>query len=123
MPRWRIVTVLAGLLTLAAVEAACDKGPAQKTGEKVDRALDTDKAIGKGPVEKAGKADRRAVGDALHTIDLGPSNYYPGGQLKFDEKGLRVGAGLTIIQWQDGVPKTVYPENLALSKAVWPKSR
>ena len=55
MPRWRIVTVLAGLLTLAAVEAGCDKGPAQKTGEKVDRALDTDKAIGKGPVEKAGK--------------------------------------------------------------------
>lgn len=74
-------------------------------------------------VEKAGKADRRAVGDALHTIDLGPSNYYPGGQLKFDEKGLRVDAGLTIIQWQDGAPKTVYPENLALSKAIWPKSR
>ena len=27
----------------------------QKAGEKIDRALDQDKAIGKGPVEKAGK--------------------------------------------------------------------
>ena len=44
-------------LTFAAVlgVVACDKGPAQKAGEKVDKALDTDKPIGKGPAEKAGK--------------------------------------------------------------------
>ena len=44
-------------LTFAAAfgMVACDKGPAQKAGEKVDKALDTDKPIGKGPAEKAGK--------------------------------------------------------------------
>jgi hypothetical protein len=42
---------------------ACDKGPAQKAGEKVDKTIDTDKAIGKGPVEKAGKEiDKAAEG-------------------------------------------------------------
>jgi hypothetical protein len=40
---------------------ACDKGPAQKAGEKVDKALDTDKPIGAGPVEKAGKEIDKAA--------------------------------------------------------------
>lgn len=72
-------------------------------------------------LEKAGKADRVAVGNALRTLDMGPSKYYPGGLIKFDDKGRRVDAGLTIIQWQDGVPVTVYPENLAMAKAIWSK--
>jgi hypothetical protein len=63
MSRSRILVALAGVLALAAVETACDKGPAQKAGEKVDRALDTDKAIGKGPVEKAGKEIDKAAED------------------------------------------------------------
>jgi branched-chain amino acid transport system substrate-binding protein len=72
-------------------------------------------------LEKAGKADRVAVGEALRTLDMGPSKYYPGGLIKFDAKGRRVDAGLTIIQWQDGVPVTVFPDNLAMSKAIWSK--
>lgn len=71
-------------------------------------------------LEKAGKADREAVGAALRTLDGGPSTYYPGGEMKFDEKGRRVGAGLTIIQWQNGVPVTVFPEDLALAAPIWP---
>jgi hypothetical protein len=44
--------------------AACDdKGPMQKAGEKMDRATDQDKLIGKGPVEKAGKNIDDAVKD------------------------------------------------------------
>src|SRR5258706_6532678 len=39
------------------------KGPVQKTGERVDRALDQDRVIGKGPVEKAGKKIDKAVDD------------------------------------------------------------
>jgi branched-chain amino acid transport system substrate-binding protein len=74
-----------------------------------------------GALEKAGKADRVAVGEALRTLDMGPSKYYPGGLIKFDAKGRRVDAGLTIIQWQDGVPVTVFPDNLAMSKAIWSK--
>jgi branched-chain amino acid transport system substrate-binding protein len=72
-------------------------------------------------LEKAGKADREAVATALRTMDGGPSKYYPGGEIKFDEKGRRVGAGLAIIQWQSSVPLTIYPENLAQAKPIWAK--
>jgi branched-chain amino acid transport system substrate-binding protein len=72
-------------------------------------------------LEKTAKADREAVATALHTMDGGPSKYYPGGQLKFEENGRRVGAGLAIIQWQSGVPVTIYPDDLAMAKPLWPK--
>ena len=68
-------------------------------------------------LEKAGKADREAVAQALRTMDGGPSKFYPGGLIKFDDKGRRVDAGLTIIQWQTGVPVTVFPPDLAVAKA------
>jgi branched-chain amino acid transport system substrate-binding protein len=76
----------------------------------------------KDALEKAGKADRVAVGEALRTMDAGPSKYYPLGEIKFDEKGRRIGAGMTIVQWQAGVPMTVFPPELALAKPFWPKS-
>jgi hypothetical protein len=43
--------------------AACEKGPMQKAGERVDEVTDQDKIIGKGPVEKAGKNVDEAVKD------------------------------------------------------------
>jgi len=76
----------------------------------------------KDALEKAGKADRVAVADALRSMDAGPSRYYPLGEIKFDEKGRRVGAGMTIVQWQSGVPVTVFPPQLALSQPFWPKN-
>ena len=76
----------------------------------------------KAALEKAGSADREAVGEALRTLDEGPSPYFPGGELKFDEQGRRVDAGLTIIQWQDGIPVTVYPPALAVAEPLWPAS-
>ncbi len=76
----------------------------------------------KDALEKAGKADRVAVADALRAMDAGPSKYYPLGEIKFDEKGRRVGAGMTIVQWQSGVPVTVFPPQLALAQPFWPKS-
>ena len=78
--------------------------------------------IMKAALEKAGKADREAVAEALRTLDGGPSPYFPGGELKFDEKGRRVDAGLTIIQWQYGVPVTVFPPELAVAEPIWPKA-
>src|SRR4051794_27253098 len=75
----------------------------------------------KAALEKAGKADRLAVAEAFRTMDGGPAKYYPGGQLKFDDKGRRVGAGVVIVQWQNGVPVTVYPSDLAQSSPFWPK--
>ncbi len=76
----------------------------------------------KDALEKAGKADRVAVADALRAMDGGPSKYYPLGEIKFDEKGRRVGAGMTIVQWQSGVPVTVFPPQLALAQPFWPKN-
>jgi hypothetical protein len=54
--RRKIVAVAALGFVMAVGLAACeDKGPMQKAGEKIDRATDQDKVIGKGPLEKAGK--------------------------------------------------------------------
>ena len=76
----------------------------------------------KDALEKAGKADRVAVAEALRSMDAGPSKYYPLGEIKFDEKGRRVGAGMTIVQWQSGIPVTVFPPQLALAQPFWPKN-
>jgi hypothetical protein len=55
----RICSVLGITLLVGAVVAGCDQGPAQKTGSKIDRALD--RLSGKGPVEKAGERIDKAV--------------------------------------------------------------
>jgi branched-chain amino acid transport system substrate-binding protein len=74
-------------------------------------------------LEMSGKADRESVAQALRKMDLtsGAANYFPGGRVKFDDKGRRVDAGLVIVQWQSGTPVTVYPPELAIAKAFWPK--
>ena len=60
----RQIMAVTGFAFMVAVNlAACDKGPMQKAGEKMDRATDQDKVIGKGPTEKAGKNIDDAVKD------------------------------------------------------------
>ena len=73
-------------------------------------------------LEKAGRAEREAVAGAIRRRDEGPSPYDPGGEIKCDSSGRRVGAGLTIVPWQNGVPETVYPDRLAMAKPIWPKA-
>jgi branched-chain amino acid transport system substrate-binding protein len=80
--------------------------------------------IFKAALEAAGKADREAVAQALHAMNLsgGPAAFFPGnGKLKFEDNGRREGASLLIVQWQKGVPITVYPAKDALSPPIWPK--
>ncbi|MFL6581236.1 MAG: ABC transporter substrate-binding protein [Burkholderiales bacterium] len=80
--------------------------------------------IFKAALEAAGKADREAVAKALHAMNLsgGPADFFPGnGKLKFDDNGRREGASLLIVQWQKGVPITVYPAKDALAAPLWPK--
>ncbi len=79
--------------------------------------------IYKDALEKAGVADRKKVAEAIREMDTttGPARFYPGGRLKFDEKGRRVGAALIIVQWQKGEPVVVYPPASALAKPVWSK--
>ena len=50
--------VVLGLLG-SGVLVGCEKGPAEKVGEKLDKALD--KLSGKGPLEKAGERIDQAV--------------------------------------------------------------
>jgi branched-chain amino acid transport system substrate-binding protein len=75
----------------------------------------------KDALEKAGKADKVAVAEALRSMDGGASKYYPGGILKFDDKGRRVDAEMTVVQWQNGIPVTVFPQKLAVAEPFWPK--
>ncbi len=80
--------------------------------------------IFKAALEAAGKADRRAVAQALRAMNLsgGAANFFPGnGKLRFEENGRRADASLLIVQWQKGVPITVYPPRDALAGPVWPK--
>jgi len=80
--------------------------------------------IFKAALEAAGKADRQAVAQALRTMNLsgGAANFFPGnGKLRFEENGRRADASLLIVQWQKGVPITVYPPKDALASPAWPK--
>ena len=76
-------------------------------------------------LEIAGEADRNAVAEAIRTMDVtdGPAAYFPGGRIRFDEHGRRIDAELLVIQWQGGVPRTVYPESAAVAEPIWPSAR
>lgn len=78
--------------------------------------------IFKAALEEACSRNREDVAEALRNLDAGPSKYYPGGTISFDEMGRREGASLTIIQWQDGVPVTIFPEDLAVAEPQWPSN-
>ena len=66
--------------------------------------------------------DSVAVNAALHSMDItsGASDYFAGGRVRFDETGKRIDAGILVIQWQDGQPRTVYPARDAMSSIAWP---
>jgi len=72
-------------------------------------------------LNKAGVANREKVADAIRTMNItdGPAIYFPGHHLQFDSKGRRVDAQLVVVQWQNGRPVTVFPEDMAVAKAVW----
>jgi branched-chain amino acid transport system substrate-binding protein len=99
----------------------------KKTGEPwiTQDSLSTygDMWILKEALEKAGAADKKKVAEAIRTMDSreGAAKYFPGGRMKFDEQGRRVDADLVIVQWQNGVPVTVYPEASAVAKPIWPR--
>ncbi len=79
--------------------------------------------IFKEALEKAGAADRRKVADAIRAMDTkeGPAKFFPGARVKFDDTGRRVDADLAIVQWQNGLPVTVYPTATQQAAPIWPK--
>jgi branched-chain amino acid transport system substrate-binding protein len=72
-------------------------------------------------LEKVGVADRRKVAQAIREMDTttGSAQYFAGNHIKFDDKGRRVDAPLVIIQWQNGEPVTVYPQDPGAMKPIW----
>jgi hypothetical protein len=58
----RSMIVIAALTALTLM-AGCEKGPMQKAGERVDRALDQEPLVGKGPMERTGKDIDKTVDD------------------------------------------------------------
>jgi hypothetical protein len=57
----RDVAVIATVAATLALVVGCDKGPVQKAGESVDKALGQDRVFSKGPLEKAGRKVDKAV--------------------------------------------------------------
>ncbi len=76
-------------------------------------------------LEIAGRADRRAVAEAIRGMDIsdGPASYFPGGRIRFDEFGRRMDTELLVVQWQDGEPVTVFPQTAAVAEPLWPVPR
>ena len=75
-------------------------------------------------LERAKVADKVKVAEEIRKMDLkdGPAGLvYPGG-VKFDEKGRRVNAPIVMVQWQKGVPQTIFPTDRATAKPFWAKS-
>ncbi|HEX4893527.1 MAG TPA: ABC transporter substrate-binding protein [Hyphomicrobiaceae bacterium] len=76
-------------------------------------------------IEAAGKADRKAVGEAMRKMETkgGSGQFFPGGGgvMKFDDKGRRIGAEIVFVQWQGGEPFTVYPAGAAVKEPIWAK--
>lgn len=74
-------------------------------------------------LELAPTVDSVAVNTALHSMDIttGAADYFAGGRVRFDETGKRIDAGILVIQWQDGKPVTVYPDDAAMGQIEWPR--
>ncbi len=72
-------------------------------------------------LEKAGVADREKVNEAIHGLDMttGPALLFPGHHLQYDARGRRVGAKMVMIQWQNGVPVAVYPDDVSVAQPQW----
>lgn len=63
-------------------------------------------------IEKAASTDPKKVRDALASLKIEPGtpgDLLPGPGIEFNEVGLNKNAHPIIIQWQEGVPRTVYP--------------
>lgn len=72
-------------------------------------------------LEDAGSRDPVAVRDALSElrIEEGPAAMVSSGALEFEDNGQLKDAVPVIVQWQDGKPRTVHPEELASADPVF----
>lgn len=66
-------------------------------------------------MEDAASADPVDVRNALSEVNIteGPATMLASGKVSFDETGMLRDTTPVIIQWQNGIPRTVYPESIA----------
>jgi branched-chain amino acid transport system substrate-binding protein len=66
-------------------------------------------------IEDAGSADPAAVRDGIANVNIteGPATMLASGKVSFDETGMLKDTTPVIIQWQDGIPRTVFPKSIA----------
>lgn len=69
-------------------------------------------------INAANSTDSEKVAEAIRGLNLteGAAQLYPGGKITFDEFGLNTNAFPIMIQYQNGKPVTVWPENVATAK-------
>jgi branched-chain amino acid transport system substrate-binding protein len=76
-------------------------------------------------LENAKSTDSKKVRESLAAMEItsGPAALMQPGKIKFDETGWNKYVYPTMIQWQKGDPRTVYPEEAATNDVVWPIKR
>ena len=75
-------------------------------------------------LERAASRDRKVIRDAASKLDLQnvlATRYFPKQAIAFDENGriAKKYQEVTLVQWQGGIPKTVYPAEVAVAKPIW----
>jgi hypothetical protein len=58
-----VASVIGAMLVAGLCLTGCEKGAMQKAGEKIDEATGQDRLIGKGPAEKTGRKVDNTVND------------------------------------------------------------
>jgi branched-chain amino acid transport system substrate-binding protein len=67
-------------------------------------------------IEAAGGTEPAKVRDAIAKLNF--TSFY--GQIKFDDRGINVDKPMAVEQWQNGHRVTVWPADVAETKAMWP---
>jgi len=69
-------------------------------------------------METSASCDPKKIADALHALDAtsGAAAAMPGGEVSFTPEGTNPHAVPVVVQWQSGVPKTIYPSEYASAK-------
>lgn len=72
----------------------------------------------KAAIEKSGSSKPEDIAKALREADLssGPASFMPGGKIKFNEAGQNESSLPILVQWQEGVTRTVWPEEIQEAK-------
>jgi len=74
-------------------------------------------------LELTGSTDRVALGRTLHSMELSEAqsgHVFPGG-VSYDERGLRRGETVMLVQYRQGKPVLVYPGEVAAAEPLWPQ--